>query len=196
MLVKRSHIEEIEVVKNQPLNQIYIFDDLISADKCKDYIEFMEDGRLEDEKKINPFTNVNAYCYYLNTDKHPDVSNYFNRLMCYLKNTFYEKYNLQIRTYDEICFRKIFGKTRYHFDDIGGYAHDQTIKLEDARKLSFIVALNDSYDGGEIVFPAQDFKIKLKRGQGIAFPPYWTHPHYTNEPENNTVRYTINTWLY
>src|SRR6056300_400875 len=51
------------------------------------------------------------------------------------------------------------------------------------------------YDGGELVFPCQNFTIKLKRGQCILFPPYWTHPHYTNDLKNNTFRYTINTWL-
>ena len=36
----------------------------------------------------------------------------------------------------------------------------------------------------------------LKKGEAIAFPPYWTHPHEVSAPENGTFRYTINTWLY
>ena len=64
------------------------------------------------------------------------------------------------------------------------------------RNMSIIIALNEDYDGGELCFPEQDFTIKLRKGQAVAFPPYWTHPHYTNELKNNTYRYTINTWLY
>ena len=63
------------------------------------------------------------------------------------------------------------------------------------RSVSVIIALNGDYDGGEIVFPCQNFKTKLKQGEAIAFPPYWTHPHYTEDLKNNTFRYTINTWL-
>ena len=61
--------------------------------------------------------------------------------------------------------------------------------------MSVIIALNDDYEGGELVFPNQDVVVKLKKGQAVAFPPYWTHPHYTNEPLNGTFRYTVNTWL-
>jgi hypothetical protein len=196
MISTRTHKEGIEVVKNRPMNQIYVFDNLIPKDKCKELIDFMEDGKLENEKKLNPVSKVNAYCYYLNTDKYPKVSIYFNNLMCYLKKVFCERYDLSLDSYDEICFRKIVGRTQYHIDGVGGYVNDKYIKMKHLRNLSFIVGLNDNYEGGELVFPAQNFKIKLKCGQAVAFPPYWTHPHYANEPENDTFRYTINTWLY
>ena len=70
------------------------------------------------------------------------------------------------------------------------------ISIHKIRKLSVIICLNDDYDGSEFYFPAQDYKIKLKKGEAIAFPPYWTHPHEVSAPENGTFRYTINTWLY
>ena len=62
--------------------------------------------------------------------------------------------------------------------------------------MSVIIALNDDYDGGEFYFPIQDYKIKLKKGDIILFPPYWTHPHKVYSPLNRTYRYTINSWLY
>ena len=86
-------------------------------------------------------------------------------------------------------YRKIYGKTKYHID-----ATDCAVSGK-IRIFSCIIALNDDYDGGELIFPVQSRKIKLKRGQIVAFPPYWTHPHYTNELENGTFRYTINNWL-
>jgi predicted 2-oxoglutarate/Fe(II)-dependent dioxygenase YbiX len=87
---------------------------------------------------------------------------------------------------EDIQYRKIFDSTKLHYDGIDEGS---------VRSLSVILALNDDYEGGELVFPFQDYKIKLKRGQLIAFPPYWTHPHYTNDLENGTFRYTINFWL-
>ena len=62
--------------------------------------------------------------------------------------------------------------------------------------MSIIIALNDDYEGGIFHFPYQDFNVKLKKGQLIAFPPYWTHLHGVESPANGTFRYTINTWLY
>ena len=61
--------------------------------------------------------------------------------------------------------------------------------------MAVIIALNGDYDGGQFYFPNQDVTIKLKKGQIITFPPFWTHPHATKTLENNTFRYTINTWL-
>ena len=62
--------------------------------------------------------------------------------------------------------------------------------------MSIIIALNDDYEGGEFYFPKQDFRVKLKKGDILCFPPYYTHPHMVEAPLNRTYRYTINTWLY
>ena len=88
-------------------------------------------------------------------------------------------------------FRKIFGETRLHCDGIKSSA-----RPESERFLSVIICLNDDYEGGEICFPVQNRIIKMKKGDILAFPPYWTHPHYSNDLLNITYRYTINTWLY
>ena len=88
--------------------------------------------------------------------------------------------------------RKIWGDTRYHVD---GMTDSTNQPLEHLRVLSVIVALNSDYEGGELCFPEQDFKIKLKAGEVLAFPPYWTHPHYSNDLKNNTYRYTLTAWF-
>tara|TARA_B100001175_G_scaffold272587_1_gene245838 strand:- start:2141 stop:3088 length:948 start_codon:yes stop_codon:yes gene_type:complete len=91
-------------------------------------------------------------------------------------------------------FRKIFGETRLHFDGIKCNKNDT--KDTNERFLSIILCLNDDYEGGEICFPVQNRSIKMKKGDILAFPTYWTHPHYSNDLLNKTYRYTINTWLY
>jgi len=104
----------------------------------------------------------------------------------------YGNYNIET-----IALRKIDGPTRLHIDgptyNMSGL--DVSESFDQIRTLSVIIALNGDYDGGEIVFPCQNFKTKLKQGEAIVFPPYWTHPHYTEDLKNNTFRYTINTWL-
>lgn len=49
----------------------------------------------------------------------------------------------------------------------------------DFSNFTFSCALNDEYEGGELVFPRQDFSIRLKKNQMAIFPGGLTHPHYT-----------------
>jgi predicted 2-oxoglutarate/Fe(II)-dependent dioxygenase YbiX len=111
-----------------------------------------------------------------------------------LGNMMSEKYAVVCNAITDVQYRKIYGATKLHTDTDGSRMDMNDVLA--SRTLSVIIALNDDYEGGELIFPLQNYKIKLKKGQLIAFPPYWTHPHYTNEPENDTFRYTINTWLY
>ena len=104
-----------------------------------------------------------------------------------LKNTF----PLDLYGCQQPQFRKLTGRTKLHTDNI--FIDTDKNNLH-TRAMSVIIALND-YEGGEFYFPIQKKTIKLKKGQAITFPPYWTHPHEVSEPQNGTVRYTINTWL-
>jgi len=106
---------------------------------------------------------------------------------------------MQSVNYYEMHLRKINGPTRVHVDgaislvpinDPPNYKNRGT----DVRLFSVIIALNSDYEGGEFFFPRQDITIKLKAGEALIFPPYWTHPHSTNDL-NGTFRYTINSWL-
>lgn len=114
---------------------------------------------------------------------------------------FDNKYNLFGNTGFEL--RKIFGATQLHTDGIDKieykkdiwFIKNQTIgDKKMIRNMSFILHLNDDYEGGLFKFPLHDVEVKLKKGSVIIFPPYWTHPHCVSELENNTYRYTINTW--
>ena len=88
--------------------------------------------------------------------------------------------------------RRIHGGTKRHVDGVhsktGGFT-----KL--VRALSFIAVLNDDYDGGIFNFPVQNLKFKVKKGEVVLFPPYWTHPHSVSSVGEGQARYTINTWI-
>jgi hypothetical protein len=100
------------------------------------------------------------------------------------------------------CLRKIYGKTRNHIDNISevynaGINFIKNNKMGDykmVRNASIIFTLNDDYEGGEFKFTYHDIKVKLKKGSILIFPPFWTHPHETDELIKDTYRYTINTW--
>ncbi len=92
----------------------------------------------------------------------------------------------------QLC--KNFGETYMHVEQIKNSLHN--MKLDDLILISVIICLNDNYEGGEICFPKQNKTIKMKKGDILLFPPYWTHPYYTNDLLNKTYRYTINTSLF
>lgn len=178
--------------------QIFVFDDVIS-DKLCDTIRLIidkTDGYIEDYRP-----NQNVKCksvtikdiadsksaITLDTEVYNVVNKIAEKIMA--ANT-----RISIRNDCGYQFRKIHGPTRYHSDGI--FSSPPPPNVNNVRTVSLVIALNDDYKGGEFCFPDQNFKIKLKKGQAIAFPPFWTHPHYTNELLDGTFRYTINTWFH
>lgn len=59
--------------------------------------------------------------------------------------------------------------------------------------LSIVGALNDDYDGGELII--LDQTIKLKKGQIVIFPSNFLYPHHVNEVTEGT-RYTFVSWAW
>ena len=177
----------IERDKNRPTNQIFVLDDFISDDNCETIVRYINEHELVDEGEYNHETNVNAKVMPPEQKIKSNIHELIVQGIHKLKEILSTKYGIEIEGCEYNQLTKIYGSTKYHED--GNYQEGTT------RVLSMITALNSDYDGGELVFPCQNFTIKLKRGQCILFPPYWTHPHSTNNLYNNTVRYTINTWL-
>lgn len=93
---------------------------------------------------------------------------------------------------DGYTLRKFFGGTKLHTDGI----HSKSGGFTNAvRCLSLIIVLNDDYDGGIFNFPNQGIKFKVKKGEAVMFPPYWTHPHSVTSVGEGQARYAINTWV-
>lgn len=175
-------------------DNIFIFDDITTNEQCDYIIETMETyfkKKHYDIEKWEIYKNVN--CIFIMDIKELDnmVYNIINKVITNLK-----KYNINCNGDDGYCFRKIYGPTRIHTDGIYVEKDKLYMSIKKIRNMSIIICLNDDYEGGEFYFPIQDIKIKLKKGNIIAFPPYWTHPHMTYPLLNNTYRYTINTWLF
>ncbi len=205
-----NSVEKINeyINKDFSLNIMVIEDPLIlNTDDC-DYFVNVIDSYINSNVSINnnwcPGNNVNCKTFFIN-DK-PDtalnmnlilyneiknkVSRIFKNLEDYLnKNTM-----INAKGNSGYQFRKIYGSTRIHKDGI--YDSNYLINFNVTRIASVVICLNDNYEGGEFYFPIQNITVKLKKGQIIVFPPYWTHPHLTKELKNRTYRYTINSWIY
>jgi len=139
----------------------------------------------------------NVQGFFVNNDKikGTNIQTITSDIFDHISNVMEQKTLFKSKKPKHICpiLRKIKGPTKPHIDGILQDVHNPYIK-NNIRIFSVIIALNSDYEGGELCFPNQNFKIKLKAGEAIIFPPYWTHPHYTNDV-NGTSRYTITMWL-
>ena len=213
MFLDLSTEEELNKYSLRPSNDIFLFSNVFSEDMCNKLIDYTNKN-AKDRLEVGYAQNVQAYEKVLVendtffkhiSSKIVDIGKFINK-----------KYNIPFGNYnnykygnnpiglEKIRMRKIYGPTKIHTDSPLSalpvpcsccHAGDKMISVTGVRGVSIIIALNGDYDGGEIVFPCQNFKTKLKQGEAILFPPYWTHPHYTEDLKNNTFRYTINTWL-
>jgi len=183
-----------EQYMKRPHNQIFVFDDVISEELCRQFIQLI-DTKAVDGTRLNKDTNVKCKSLYLNNLEEPELNKKLVNIMSLLSEKMKE---FAIHTHSDCGYllRKIHGPTDFHADSMLDFTHNTSTPSNQIRNLTITIALNSDYDGGEFCFPCQNFKIKMKRGQVIAFPPFWTHPHYTNDLHGGTYRYTINTWMH
>lgn len=195
------------VTINERKNNIFTLNDqnIINHDDCDFFIKLLNtyiDNKEYNIEKWGNGSNVNCLFMHVENIKNVEVKKKVDNKIFQIANKvinyLYKEYNILCKGDSGYCLRKIYGCTREHKDGILSKTNDKskTVYKNQIRNMSIIIALNDDYDNGEFYFPMQNFKIKLKKGEIIVFPPYWTHPHFVREPTNNTYRYTINTWLY
>lgn len=179
-----------------PKDGIFLFNDVLTDEECEYIIGVINKYAIKEREKHGFFTsgsesNVIADSITAMEIPEPGIKEKVCKLMfeklMYLCKNFSEVYKIYMGGFEAPTFRKIRGATKLHIDGVFS---------AQIRNMSLILALNDNYQGGELCFPEHGRIIKLKKGQLVAFPPYWTHPHYTNELLNGTVRYTVNTWTY
>lgn len=205
--------DSINSFKQITNSNILIIEDncILNSDDC-DYYREIIDNFINNNNYSNmiwvPGNNVNCNTFMISSNGLNEFSNktlvkeiinkttrIFNNITEYLTLN----YHININGNTGFQFRKIFGSTRIHKDGIHAHHMVSDKNIEEAkiaRIASIVICLNDDYEGGEFYFPVQNITVKLKKGQILIFPPYWTHPHLTNDLKNRTYRYTINSWFY
>ena len=186
--------------KKIPENQIFMIENFINEDLCDELIKVIDKYVIQEEKWGK---NTNVNCKFINVENitNKEIKDKYDKIIFEHINKFVKilnfDYNISTSGDSGYCLRKIDGPTRFHKDGITvNLIENRYVPFRKIRNMSVIIALNDDYEGGEFNFINQDFKIKLKKGQLIAFPLYWTHVHGVENLKNNTYRYTINTWLF
>jgi len=186
--------------KKIPENQIFMIENFVDENLCDELIKVIDEYASQEEKWGN---NTNVNCKFVNVENiaNKEIKDKYDKIIFEYINKFVQilnvDYNISSTGDSGYCLRKIYGPTRFHKDGISvNLIENRYVPFKKIRNMSVIIALNDNYEGGEFNFINQNFKIKLKKGQLIAFPPYWTHIHGVEDLKNNTNRYTINTWLF
>ena len=192
---------------NKLTNSIMIInnENILDSNYCDEIISIIDEVIDNKKNRIEKWeSNQNVNCLYFNSDcnilkKEEQIKKLDNDVFKIISKVIV-KLNRDldiICTGDSgYCFRKIYGATRLHKDGVVIDPVNNCLSIKKIRNMSVIIALNDDYEGGEFYFPKQDFRVKLKKGDIICFPPYYTHPHMVEAPLNRTYRYTINTWLF
>jgi len=187
--------------ESEPNNHICLLDNVISNTLCHEIITFINTSANIKETEDNG-SNVRGKCCFplqMGSENGADIINEkIYEVVAKITHKLMDTFPISVSAFTPFQLRKIHGATKIHIDGIfRRELMDERgfLTPNDMRELTLIIALNDDYEGGEIHFPEQKITTKLKKGQAIAFPPYWTHPHYTDDLLNNTTRYTITAWL-
>mgnify|MGYP001159756096 CR=1 FL=1 len=175
------------------MNTILKLDDAISPDLCDACIKFYKETKTYD-LSVNPIDGS------IHPDNFVSAHGTYNDLFPIdLLQQIHEAFTKIIRAYIDLVptyiphattgyqIREVHGPTKRHWDNIFT-SNDHNI-----RNLSIIAGLNSDFEEGVFNFPQQDYQTRLLRGQAIAFPVYYTHPHEVSSPVG--YRYTINTWV-
>ena len=211
LLTKTDCNEFINIINQLPKHNEYIKE----GSNVQGYRNVLQQNLLHDDSKYYNFDiglkNVKI-TNKLNGLSHYDIRTHIQKLNKIFENLYgiINKINgrINIKYNSDYIMRIITGATYLHADDIvydKSFILNKLLKITKEndkfnmnvkvdRRLTTIVALNSDYDGGELVFPEQDVSIKLKEGDIVCFPPYWTHPHRSNDLLNATKRYTITSW--
>lgn len=181
---------------------VFTVENVFTCTQCDEIINYITDNsELWKERDLGYASGNNVECKFLvlkdlvkiNFNGASHIDNLiFDRVSAVLKAFHMFNPDFKGNHDDGYTLRRIYGGTNRHVDGInsktGGFTNF-------VRTLSFIVVLNDDYDGGIFNFPKQNLKIKVKKGEVILFPPYWTHPHSVSSVGDGQARYTINTWI-
>jgi hypothetical protein len=183
-------------------DNIYVIKNIIEPEKCNEIVRFIKDNKsLLEYTEVSTEKKNNVECTFISIDNNK-TNKYLSALDEFIKNKIGDIVKLIVKenpmfpknVFDNgYTLRQIHGGTILHIDGI--FENSKGALLTHPRLVSIIINLNEDYNGGEFNFPKQNIKIRLKMGEAICFPPYWTHPHEVSSVFVGEYRYTINTWI-
>ena len=169
------------------------FTNIIDDETCSALIKYLEDNIEDSLDRHHGQDYENVQCRQLLLPNGSYLDQTVKKSMFKVTDNYADLYEwFGCHSDSGYQLRKITGNTQQHVDNIYTNAICDRHKL---RIISVILGLNSDFENGLFHFPYQEYTTTLKRGEALAFPVYFTHPHYVDAPTNG-FRYTINTWLF
>lgn len=170
-------------------DSIYKIDGInFELDKCDNYVKFIEEYNETGEILLFKIPKISD-------DARDDWQKRINReiaeKMNFLIPTVVSNLGLIIHDDTGYIFQKFKGDSNITIDRIRD-DNMNVVPKDKLKCLTILVALNDT----DLYFPKQDVSIKLKKGEIVIFPPYWTHPYKIRATDSNSVTYILKTWMF
>ena len=170
-----KYIEFLEELNENKNSHEYI-------EKWKTWTASNDSSNIYGEKKtISNFKN-----FKLSDDQN------LNKRMLYLINSVKETiFILSNRISNNVLIKDSFSINKYYSDKNMG-PHVDSYNEENFCNYTFLIYLNDDYEGGEIEFTELGIKIKPEAGSALIFPT--TKPYFHQAHENkNGFKYFVTT---
>lgn len=181
-------------------DSIYLFKNVIDDNFSNDIVSFF--SRKLDEKssflieKKNKFANCHQY--FLNSMGNKNKEHSENILDSKILTIFskYSKFLIyntgaDIKNDEGYIISKIYDTTTFHTGPVKTVYRE----LPKVRSFTAFFCINTCNSDCFFKFPNQNIQIKIKNGDLICFPPYWTYPYSIIPPKNNHNIFTIHTYL-
>lgn len=168
-------------------NGILLINNLLDNEKCKQFIEII-DKTTQDILTKSKYNKLSD-CISFKSDEMKQLDNEIHRIIGKIFSEISCKQGIRCTIDNGYVLKKNYGQTQLEPKT----NEHPPFNYNSFYNMNIIITLNDDYEGGEIYFPGHNLKMKLMKGQVIAFPPYWTHKYMFYSTKNNTYRYTINT---
>ena len=176
-------------------DSIVVLNNLVSKDFIdiiKKYIDKKSITKLKTFSGLNE--NVrNVYGHYLSKDNVSDII-FFKHIDKIIKQH-YPHYKFK---FPYLKTSKLVQIDLLKYETGGKYDIHTDHYVEAQRTLTFILNLNEDYEGGDFIFYNQDNtemkRVKCKTGTCIMFPSNFQYPHRI-EPITKGTRYSIVSWL-
>tara|TARA_Y100000592_G_scaffold2270_1_gene3498 strand:- start:169 stop:714 length:546 start_codon:yes stop_codon:yes gene_type:complete len=177
------------------LEAVVQIDNIIDDDFCNDIIKII------DEKCHKSMTTMGGLDINIRNVLGLTLDNKKNKIL-------YEKINKKIEelyVYYKIKFKTLDNNKINQIDLLkynpgGKYEVHVDTKTDYTRSISVILNLNDTYEGGNLLFTnplkvSEELKeLKLKKGTVVFFPSTFMYPHGI-QPITKGTRYSIVSWL-
>lgn len=175
---------------------IYTLDNLIDKSVLEGLMDTKHNFK-KGETRINNANDLRKSYVAIVANHNPFVESIYKNIKNKLHFNLTKLEKLQIQKYEENCFYKP------HFDIDTNHTRLNNNNLDQQRRFSIIVYLNDNFEGGETYFPKLNITIKPKLCRALVFENCIRGSNFPNPlslhegKEITRGRKTIlNTWSY